>query len=244
MFAVFVAILLVQAVVAYHETHHSASECDIDELPSTLDMSMTCSARSGREDKDFAKLLKFCDVLTNKQECRGTCNACHVRSHHFQHDILSSQNSKRGLNQAEALEWDMDLETSADAHCQHLVAKDKQTWVPLVSDEFTFPTRTGRNVYVGVNIRNLHNLGKRAVNLWYATNVYYDFEAGKFSVDSRSFTQLVWKSTMSVGCSYATGLKEGADGEPIDNMVYVCCHYKSVGNVRGRFLKNVMKPEK
>lgn len=42
-----------------------------------------------------------------------------------------------------------------------------------------------------------------AVTSWYNENIYYDYDAGKFSPKTGHFTQVIWKGSSYVGCAAA-----------------------------------------
>ncbi|KAF1996108.1 PR-1-like protein [Amniculicola lignicola CBS 123094] len=73
---------------------------------------------------------------------------------------------------------------------------------------------------------------------WGHERVDYDFKKGEFGHDTGHFTQLVWKSTTSIGCgrTYCNNKdKKGAYGW------YLVCEYWPHGNVIGQFKENVQK---
>lgn len=67
------------------------------------------------------------------------------------------------------------------------------------------------------------------VELWYDEIRYYDFDAGKFSLQTGHFTQLVWKNSKYIGCGYISQ----ASG------TYLACEYDPPGNYEDQFLENV-----
>ncbi len=73
-------------------------------------------------------------------------------------------------------------------------------------------------------------------NKRYDEGNYYNYQSPGFSHETGHFTQLVWKSTTSVGCAQCGG--RGAQWYE----TYVVCNYKPPGNVvsGNQFQDNVL----
>ncbi|QRN92792.1 hypothetical protein JRI60_26645 [Archangium violaceum] len=77
-----------------------------------------------------------------------------------------------------------------------------------------------------------------ATKSWYDEVSRYNFANGGFTAATGHFTQLVWKSTTSVGCA-VYNLKGSRWLE-----TYVVCNYQPSGNYQGQFPQNVLPPRK
>jgi hypothetical protein len=66
------------------------------------------------------------------------------------------------------------------------------------------------------------------VNTWYAEKKDYNDNTG-FTHETGHFTQLVWKSSSSIGLGMACR----------GNSCYCTAHYSPPGNVPGQFIENV-----
>lgn len=107
---------------------------------------------------------------------------------------------------------------------QHLVTIDKMEHRP--------DNKFGENVFwVGASspIKVDDALARRAVDAWYNEITDYNFNNPGFSMGTGHFTQVVWKSSKSVGCGCA----------PKDNSMYCTCNYDPPGNIAGQFEANV-----
>ncbi len=73
------------------------------------------------------------------------------------------------------------------------------------------------------------------VSSWYSEIKKYNFKDPnpKFSTATGHFTQVVWKSTTSVGC---------ASAKSRSNKIYTACNYQPAGNFAGKFKENVPPP--
>lgn len=80
-----------------------------------------------------------------------------------------------------------------------------------------------------------------AVAAWGDERTHYNFAAAQFSETTGHFTQLVWKSTTSTGCS-ATNCEDKGDGSAPG--WFVVCEYYPPGNVIGEFKQNVQSQVK
>ncbi|MFJ7345757.1 CAP family protein [Streptomyces sp. NPDC101110] len=79
-----------------------------------------------------------------------------------------------------------------------------------------------------------------AVRLWYESRWTggYDWNQPGHSPDTAPFTQVVWKSTTTLGCGRAAGRVPGEEGF----QTYIVCGYAPPGNIIGKFRDNVGAP--
>ncbi len=67
--------------------------------------------------------------------------------------------------------------------------------------------------------------------MWYEGYSGYDFQNPQFSMETGSFSQVVWKSSQQVGFGVAQS--------PHNMQYYVVANYLPAGNVQGQFANNV-----
>jgi len=79
---------------------------------------------------------------------------------------------------------------------------------------------------------NLGKLVKQAVNDWYNEVSQYNYKNPNPSGGTGHFTQVVWKSSKSLGLGLAFK----------GNSVYIVGNYKPPGNYVGRYTQNVRPP--
>ena len=75
--------------------------------------------------------------------------------------------------------------------------------------------------------------GRDPVSSFYSEIKYYRYRAPSFSKATGHFTQVVWKSSKSIG----VGVAKGRDGT-----TYVVVNYYPQGNYQGQFSANVPRP--
>ena len=93
----------------------------------------------------------------------------------------------------------------------------------------------------GENLASGYPNTTAAVAAWGDERTHYNFAAAQFSETTGHFTQLVWKSTTSTGCS-ATNCEGKGDGSAPG--WFVVCEYYPPGNVIGEFKQNVQSQVK
>lgn len=75
--------------------------------------------------------------------------------------------------------------------------------------------------------------GTEASKAFYSEIKDYDFDKAQFSLATGHFTQLVWRSSQSLGIGVATSSTGGT---------YVVANYDPPGNYVGKFKENVPRP--
>ena len=76
---------------------------------------------------------------------------------------------------------------------------------------------------------------KDVVDYWYSEEPFYDYNNPGWDPKYGHFTQVVWKSTIEIGCGYRTGCSTRYSN------VWVC-QYNPPGNHIGQFAANVLPP--
>ncbi|KAH7132118.1 CAP domain-containing protein [Dendryphion nanum] len=94
----------------------------------------------------------------------------------------------------------------------------------------------------GENLASGYPNTSASIIAWGQERKDYDFKKGDFNKATGHFTQLVWKSTTSLGCSrtLCNGRKKSnaAKGDAAPGW-YLVCEYSPPGNVLGAFAQNV-----
>jgi len=141
----------------------------------------------------------------------------------FQKAILNSTNTYRAQHNASALSWNTSLADFAE------------NW----GKACVFQHSGGPS---GENLASGYPNATASIEAWGNERDHYDFSAGKFSETTGHFTQLVWKSTTTVGCSRTNcaGKKDDGDKKAAPGW-FVVCEYYPPGNVIGSFKQNVQK---
>ncbi|XP_074526269.1 Golgi-associated plant pathogenesis-related protein 1-like [Halichoeres trimaculatus] len=142
----------------------------------------------------------------------------------FQQEFLKAHNAYRKRHSAPPLEYNDELNATAQSWANHLLA----------SGAFGHSnTRDGENIYMSAGIKLT---GRDAVDAWFSEIQDYNFSYPGFSGSTGHFTQVVWKSTTELGVGMAT------DGY----RAYVVGQYRPPGNMNmpGYFAKNVLQAGK
>ena len=150
--------------------------------------------------------------------------------------ILQAHNTYRATHQAGALAWSVSLAQAA------------QNWANTCTSGHSPIRDAGENIRWSSGPESEANIvvswyNEKSVYERFSRNytVNYPTDFNEFMVDNSNsttmyghFTQVVWLSTMQLGCAQATCNTR---------LRYVTvCQYKPAGNVFGQFLANVKKP--
>ncbi|KAI9745677.1 MAG: hypothetical protein M1818_001211 [Claussenomyces sp. TS43310] len=133
----------------------------------------------------------------------------------FQTAMLTGQNFYRTEHNATALTWNTSSATYAATWAQKCAFKHSAG-------------PTGENLAAG------YPNATAAIDAWGQERDQYDFKSGDFSESTGHFTQIVWKSTTSVGCG-----RFACNGNDATPGWYTVCEYYPPGNVLGAFTANV-----
>ncbi|KAJ4301057.1 hypothetical protein N0V90_003147 [Kalmusia sp. IMI 367209] len=135
----------------------------------------------------------------------------------FEKTILNVTNTYRKQHNATALKWNETLaEYAAD-------------W----SERCEFEHSGGPS---GENLSSGYPNASASIIAWGHERVDYDYKKGEFTHETGHFTQLVWKSTKTVGCGRTECNGQDKDKAP---GWFVVCEYYPPGNVIGSFVENV-----
>ncbi|KAH0559393.1 hypothetical protein GP486_004087, partial [Trichoglossum hirsutum] len=137
----------------------------------------------------------------------------------FQKAIIDTHNLFRNEHNASALGWNDTL------------AKFGANWT--IACEFNH----SHGAY-GENLAKGYPNASAAVTAWGDERKKYDFSKAAFSEATGHFTQVVWKTTKTVGC----GRKDC--GNSSSRSWYVVCEYYPRGNIIDHFAENVQAQTK
>jgi uncharacterized protein YkwD len=138
----------------------------------------------------------------------------------FQQEIIDGHNHYRSLHDSPNLQWDDALAEYALRHAN--LCEFKHSRGPY-----------GENLAAG------YPTATDAMMAWYDEVEYYSYSNPGFSMNTGHFTQMVWKSTLKIGCAKVRC--NGRHGTPGD---YLVCEYSPAGNIvsPGYFADNVTRP--
>ncbi|KAG9322715.1 hypothetical protein KVV02_000793 [Mortierella alpina] len=119
--------------------------------------------------------------------------------------ILDTHNTYRRMHGSPDLLWNDDAANWGD------------NWL----QKCEFKHSGGGPYNYGENLAAGYTDFKSAIDAWYSEYNNYDYKAPGFSMDTGHFTQVVWKSTTSIGC---------AKRECPDWTIYIC-NYDPAGNI-------------
>ena len=96
----------------------------------------------------------------------------------------------------------------------------------------------GANLYtINSTVSSEEKAVQDAVALWYRESKDYKYDDPKFSMNTGSFTQVVWKASTKVGCAVAK-CRIGTESA----ITIVSCKYHEPGNFPDKFKENVLPP--
>ncbi|THD18319.1 hypothetical protein D915_009665 [Fasciola hepatica] len=144
----------------------------------------------------------------------------------FGKECLMEHNRLRSIHTSLPLKLSKDLCRTAQKHARQLV--NEQSVMRLSEINF------GQNVASIKTSMNNALSGVLVARCWYKESENYDYSEEN-PVNAGHFTQLVWRDSTKVGFGCAKDQDRG--------IIYIVAHYSPTGNVDGRFVTNVMKPE-
>ncbi|RSH87502.1 uncharacterized protein EHS24_000010 [Apiotrichum porosum] len=141
-------------------------------------------------------------------------------------ELLTAHNDFRAQYGASALVWNASLADTAAGNSAQCVFEHNSD----INSQY------GQNIAAGSVPTTLTDL----VNAWTAESSLYDWSNPVYSDSTGHFTQVVWKDTTSLGCSWTTCTASEIFGSSESyNGVYLVCNYYAPGNYEGEFAANV-----
>ena len=147
--------------------------------------------------------------------------------------FLATHNELRALHSAPEMRWDVDAAEFAQNHCDVLRDNDELKHSDSkvrrergFGENLYYRWATGSDPRVGV--------AGRSVQSWYDEIKLYKYGNPGFSVEAGHFTQVVWSSSVRLGCA----ISDKSEGGKLT--VWICCNYSPPGNYLGQFQSNVL----
>uniref|UniRef100_A0A090XDU3 Putative antigen 5/scp domain-containing protein n=2 Tax=Ixodes ricinus TaxID=34613 RepID=A0A090XDU3_IXORI len=152
-------------------------------------------------------------------------------NHKFHKLCLQAHNEYRAIHGAAPLKTNSTLYILARSWAKRLADLDGTSHVTHR------PVRGfGENIYwMPGSQMPYEQYAQKAVEAWYDEEKDYDYSRGVYSPETAHFTQLVWVSTMEVGCGYNVSKT---------NTIFVVCNYAPQGNIQGQYKENVLPPSR
>jgi len=147
--------------------------------------------------------------------------------------MLKLHNRHRACHGSPPLTINQDLNKIAQTYAEHLAATSK---FEHSGNEYNGKS-LGENLYMQwISHGHVKADAKAAVKNWYDEIKLHNFDRPKFSKETGHFTQMVWKSTKTMGVGVAFS--------PDRQEVYIVANYFPAGNITnpGYFEKNVLRP--
>uniref|UniRef100_A0A0N5BBB1 SCP domain-containing protein n=1 Tax=Strongyloides papillosus TaxID=174720 RepID=A0A0N5BBB1_STREA len=141
----------------------------------------------------------------------------------WKYRALKEHNEYRAKHGVGSLTYDPNLEKKAEAY-----AKELSNYIQLRHDPRNDVDKTGENI--GMTYKQSVNT---MVRNWYEEVKKYDFKRIAYQSGCGHMTQIIWKSTLRVGCGIY---------ELNAYKIFVVCKYSPRGNINGFFPTNVFKP--
>ncbi|KAM7296362.1 Golgi-associated plant pathogenesis-related protein 1-like [Ixodes scapularis] len=139
----------------------------------------------------------------------------------------------RNMHRVPKLGLNKKLQENAQSWANHLA---RQSFRQPISHS-PKSAKLGENIYwYEISSGSYKVSAESAIKLWYEEKKHYDYNHPRYSRQTSHFTQVVWKSSRTLGCAKSHA-REG-------NLYryFVVCNYHPKGNILGEFEKNVPRP--
>ena len=152
-------------------------------------------------------------------------------------ELLEKHNSIRAKHKSPSLTYSEEIDKIAQAASERYLE-----WGKLKQkNEYYNGELLGENNYVcGGFICFPPDIDTIMSYWYYREEPLFDYTKGKskYTIYVGHFTQVVWRSTKYIGCGLARG-----KWDKYEDAYYLNCKYYPAGNIKGREVFNVLKPE-
>ncbi|XP_042142026.1 Golgi-associated plant pathogenesis-related protein 1-like [Ixodes scapularis] len=143
--------------------------------------------------------------------------------------MLEWHNYYREQRGAPPLGYNYNLQAWAQLWAERLAQYDVIEHRPPQPDP---DNRMGENIYwMTLTEPDFVPSEKEVTKFWFKEIHQYNYNNPRYDPKTSHFTQMVWKSTIYVGCGYARSY--------YSKTTYVVCNYWPQGNILGEFADNV-----
>ena len=151
--------------------------------------------------------------------------------------LLEKHNSIRAKHKSPALTYSEEIAEIAQAASERYLELGK---IEMINEYYNGELLGENNYICGGFICFPPDIDTIMSYWYYREEPYFDYAKGesKYSTSVGHFTQVVWRSTKYIGCGFARG-----EWNDFDDAYYLNCKYYPAGNIKGREVFNVLKPE-
>uniref|UniRef100_A0A147BFM2 Putative antigen 5 protein n=1 Tax=Ixodes ricinus TaxID=34613 RepID=A0A147BFM2_IXORI len=156
-----------------------------------------------------------------------------IQTDTFEQECRRWHNYYRGMHRVPKLGLNKKLHKSAQNWANHLA---RQRFGQPISHS-PASRKLGENIYWYTTSSARYKVSaKTAITYWYEEKKYYGYNHPGFSSQTAHFTQVVWKSSKSLGCAKSRA------HEGYFYRFFVVCNYYTKGNILKKFRQNVPRP--
>lgn len=211
---------IVQITRACDVTLSKGSQCGgiancIDKARNTF----LCHNRNGAwPDACCVEKSKCTRINNNYWTCQAVSQSTTLRLSNIKL-YVDEHNRYRNIHHSPPVIWNTTVEKAA------------ASWVSNCKFAHDSKRSWGENLYMlpgTIAPQYTRQMIKSAIHLWYREVATYNYSAPVYN----HFTQVVWKSTKTIGCSY----------KRCNEFVLLSCKYYPPGNYKGQFPTNVLRP--
>ncbi|KAF2640534.1 PR-1-like protein [Massarina eburnea CBS 473.64] len=212
--------------------------------PTTSAAPTTTAAPTSSSSSQAAAATSSSALAYGVTHTSGTVQATFHEGDEYKNSVLWHHNRARANHGASNLEWSDECESAAQtaaAYCDfehHVVDGQGQNLFTTSGDAY--------NVTAGIT--DSWYKGEADIYTWWGEEPPHS-SSDSASLDMETFekyghtTQMLWKSTTSVGCvTIDCGSKMTVSGASSTMGKYTVCNYSPPGNYVGEFAKNVAAP--
>ncbi|XP_029848385.2 Golgi-associated plant pathogenesis-related protein 1-like [Ixodes scapularis] len=184
----------------------------------------------------FVLISTFVVTVVTAKSSPTTAHKIRMRSQRdtFQQECRQWHNYYRNMHHVPNLGLSRRLHENAQLWADHLA---RQRFFEPILHSPASREKFGENIYWYTIPSETYKVSaKSAIKLWYEEKKHYDYNHPRYSRQTSHFTQVIWKSSKTLGCAKSRA-REGHLYR-----YFVVCNYHPKGNIHGEFKKNVLRP--